>query len=370
MPPLLHYFDRPEQAAQDKLLGLCIQQGYVPAGCLLGGDMVLGLIGKGQDPCRGCHGPRHICLGRDFQAASGAAAERLGLGTAVTGERGGLVRAFFLGGDCAPAESHRSDDGSLVVGMAWPRDPAMTWENLSDNEADWWFAYVWARTLTSVERASARQWAALIHQLHQAFGFEKIVLDPGGGGIFVQRELKSAKQFINGVEREVTPIVDQVNGPREVTRGYFILHMYKRGDPGIELLWPKLADDALLNDASYSEMKQAVDTTGVLFPPLLAELKLEQPDLLRSWSPDRLKALEALNKMVDQFKGLLVTKVDGPEGPVFAFTKRGARTFEATGKKDLLSGGMYSYLGFRMWLRAGDWKNQVRPANRAMFSGA
>lgn len=363
-----NHFNNPAGATSDTMLRLCVQQSYVPPACLLGGQIVLGLVNAGKNPCSGCRGPRHVCGGRPFLEADDGG-RRLSIGTSVQTERSGAVRAFFLGGDCAPSESHRSDDGSLVIGMAWPRDPQATWETLSDNEADWWFAYVWARTLTSVERASARQWSGLIHQLHSLYAFEKIVLDPGGGGIYVQREMKSPKQFYNGAEREVTPIADQVNGPRDVTRGYFILHLYKRGDPGMEMLWPELAGDDMLNDAAYSDMKQAIDHAGVMFPPKLDELKTDRPDEVRTWTPERLAALDALNRMVDQFKNIVVATKESGDGTTFAMTKRGARQYSAQGKKDLMSGGMYCYLGFRIWLRSEDWKNTRRVGGLAMFSG-
>ena len=58
------------------------------------------------------------------------------------------------------------------------------------------------------------------------------------------------------------------------------------------------------------------------------------------------------------------------DGQAFAMTRRGARQFVAQGKKDLMSGGMYCYLGFRMWLRSEDWKSGIAPKNRAMFGGS
>lgn len=367
-----NHFERPADAAADGLLQQCVHQGWVPPGCVLGGELVMVLMNAGRDPCAGCRGPRHRCGGRpftDFEQTS-AQGVRSAFGRNVDRDRAKRVRAFFLGGDTAPSESHRSDDGSLVVGLATPRDPGLTWETLSDNEADWHFDFVRARTLTSVEKASARQWSALMHQWHQLYSFEKILLDPGGGGIFVARELKSQRQIINGAEQDVTPIADQVNGPREVSRGYFILHLYKRGDPGIELLWPGLAGDDKLNDAAYSEMKSAVDTGGVSWPARLEDLRRDNPEALKGWTPERFGALDALNRTVDQFKNVSVVTMEGPDGPQFAMTRRGARQFTATGKKDLMSGSMYCYLAFRIWLRSEDWKSGIRPGSRALFSGA
>ena len=61
-----HYFDLTEAPALDILLGMAKKQGYVPQTCLLGGHVVMGLVNQGDDPCKGCQGPREICKGRDI----------------------------------------------------------------------------------------------------------------------------------------------------------------------------------------------------------------------------------------------------------------------------------------------------------------
>ena len=360
-----HYFEQP--APDDGALAQAIAGGLVPPGCALGGAVVQTAALAGRDPCAGCPGPRHRCAGRPF-ADAGAPGSAVGLrvGTASVVARDADHRIFFLGADTAPSESHRSDDGGLMVGRATPRHPPIRDDRgeaqYSDNESDWWFDFVYARRLTSVERASARQWAAVIHQLHQAFGFDKILLDPAGGGLFVQRELKAPRQFINGAEQDVTPIVDLVTGPKEVARGYFILHLFKRGDPGIESLWPGLPGDDNLNDAAYSEMKGACDHQLVGWPPHLRDLP---PETVRAWPSERQTVLRTLNESVDQFKNLSVaTDEEGRH----VMTKRGARQFSAQGKKDLMSAGMYCYLAFRLWLRAGEWTAGIKSENRALFS--
>ena len=58
-----HYFDQ-DKADEDMFLEMAIHQGYVPKSCLLGGQIVMGIVNKGDDPCCGCAGPRHKCMGR------------------------------------------------------------------------------------------------------------------------------------------------------------------------------------------------------------------------------------------------------------------------------------------------------------------
>lgn len=66
MPTKPHYFDDPDGAdcRTDLWLNMAKGQGYVPKGCMLGGQVVMGLVNKGDDPCAGCNGPREQCGGR------------------------------------------------------------------------------------------------------------------------------------------------------------------------------------------------------------------------------------------------------------------------------------------------------------------
>lgn len=69
-----HYFDDPAGSAGDFMLTMAKGQGYVPRTCLLGGQVVMGLVNKGDDPCAGCEGPRDVCKGRPKRHADNGAA--------------------------------------------------------------------------------------------------------------------------------------------------------------------------------------------------------------------------------------------------------------------------------------------------------
>lgn len=65
-----HYFDDPAGADNDAWLNIAKAQGYVPKGCLLGGNVVMAETSAGRDACAGCNGPREKCGGRPKAAAS------------------------------------------------------------------------------------------------------------------------------------------------------------------------------------------------------------------------------------------------------------------------------------------------------------
>jgi len=59
----VHYFEQEEADKDDYALRIAIIQGYVPKTCLLGGQTVMGLIGAGKSPCKGCGCDRKKCKG-------------------------------------------------------------------------------------------------------------------------------------------------------------------------------------------------------------------------------------------------------------------------------------------------------------------
>ena len=286
---------------------------------------------------------------------------------------------FFPGIDPAPSETHKSDDGAIVIGAACPRRPLAKDEPPPQDEKEWWFDYCYARVFTSKERMSARQWSGMIHLLDQRFGFERILMDAGagGGGIYVKRELMAPEQIINGALTTVVPICDLEEGPLLVPRGRFILHMFKRGDPGVDSVWPdpsgsgkSLAGDELLKDALYSSYKTALENHIPAWPPAVGELLATQREETLRWGRERLWALKNLDAGREQLMKILVetSEKDGEEYQVI--TQRGARKFHSLGKDDIALAEMYAYGAFRIWLRAGDWNTKLPEEDAVGFSGS
>jgi len=58
-----HYFAQESADADDIMLMMAKDQGYVPPGCLLGGMVAMDELKKGKSPCWGCNGPREKCSG-------------------------------------------------------------------------------------------------------------------------------------------------------------------------------------------------------------------------------------------------------------------------------------------------------------------
>ena len=59
-----HYFEQDRPDEDDIFLSMAISQGYVPQKCLLGGQIIMGLINEGKLPCKGCECLRNKCGGK------------------------------------------------------------------------------------------------------------------------------------------------------------------------------------------------------------------------------------------------------------------------------------------------------------------
>lgn len=196
-----------------------------------------------------------------------------------------------------------------------------------------------------VRGAGIREWSGLIHQKHQHFAFAGALMDPQGGGHFIDLELLKGKQLIEGVETEVMPIASMED--LHVPNAQFILTMYRRRDPGLAHMWPHLAGDDNLYEAMHVVFQEAVTYQIVGFPKPYKERPRSETE---SW-PEELKwANRTLDAAREQLMDIQVaTREDG----TWLLTKNGAKQFSAGGKKDLAYACIFAYVRFLVWLRMG-----------------
>lgn len=260
------------------------------------------------------------------------------------GSTGRRLAFYFCGFDAAPAQSARADDGAIVITRAIPKGGIGVEVPLSDRPEDYDRAAVYAR---KVRNASARQWSGFIHLLDKRFGLSMIVADPGGGGLFIRKEMASSRQMIENAETEVTPIVTP-DDPTAPVSAKYNLRLFKRGDPGVESIWPGLPGDDVLLDAAHCALREAIDHSQIALPVDAREWRREQ---ISGWSEEKQWALRNLSEMCSQLANIKVaTNDDG----TFIFTKRQARVFSAQGKKDIAYSLLYAEVAFRIWLKQTD----------------
>jgi hypothetical protein len=290
--------------------------------------------------------------------------------TAEASDEGGQAGRkwhYFMGVDPAPAVGVRSDDGVICVMRARLRagggaqGPERGEGEFSPNPGDWQCEYVYAFRCRAM---SPRQWSGKIHLVHQRFGLSGICMDPNGGGNMIALELNKGRQLINDIETECVPIAT----PSEaLAQAHFILSLFKRGDNGVESLWPHLAGDDNLVDAQHVVMQEAVEHAQVAFPVPWDERSGEgRRRLEREWEAERVWALKMLSIGVHQ---LVTVQAAVKEDGTWLLTRRGARQFFASGKKDVAYAMIYAYVRFLIWLRYGESELELRGPDAAMFFG-
>jgi len=263
---------------------------------------------------------------------------------------------YFLGIDPAPSLNSKADDGVIVAARARPRPGVcdllevqpgvfapVNREWFSDRKEDWWVEFVYAYRCRAM---SADQWSGKIHQVQQRFAPQNILLDPNGGGSWIAAKLRDTSQVVAGIPSECQPIAlvtDQLPNARQ------ILYYLKRGDPGIESLWPKLADDAGPYDGAHTEFQAAIEHQRILFPVPWGELPGEgRPD------PQMGEAKWSRWLMTEGASQLVNIQVVTDEAGQWKLTGKGSfRSFYSTDRKDIAYAMMFAYVAFLIWLKRG-----------------
>ena len=249
---------------------------------------------------------------------------------------------YFEGVDPAPAQSARNDDGAIAILRARPLIRPES--GYSDSPGD--YDLSWAK-LRRLRDADSSEWSGLMHESHRAFVLAKILMDMGaaGGGLFVKKDLAKPRQKINGVEGvECTPILSLEDMG---VRGHFILHAFKRKDPGIERLWGQMAGDDVLLDTAHVEMRSAVQRALPKWPKRYTEWTQEE---LLNMGEENIWSLRNLDTALDQFGNIGVAMSEDRQS--YDLTKNGARQFHAAkGKKDFQMAMMLAWIAFLIWLR-------------------
>lgn len=250
---------------------------------------------------------------------------------------------YFGGVDPAPAEAKKNDDGAIAVLRL--REIAKRPDgSISDNMADYKASWAYVRVL---RRASIGEWSGRIHLLHKGFGLSKIVMDlgAGGGGGYIKKELSKDRQEVElGRTVETTPILTLEDVG---IRGQFILHGFKRSDPGFERLFGKMAGDDVLIDMAHQEMRTAISKGMIEWMKPFEEWEQEEKLVL---GEENIHTIRNVTAAQTQFMNIGVDMEEDKQ--TYKLTRNGARSFSAIkGRKDIQTAMMNSWMAALIWLR-------------------
>lgn len=283
-------------------------------------------------------------LDRCVQAGIAAGTE-VECGRTATGEA-----RYFLGVDPAPAQSSSADDGGKSVLRLRPK-PGLG-RPPTGVRGDWLFEFVWSYRVRGQRprpgqedeifyAQRAGEWSGLIHKKHQHFKLDGILMDPLGGGQQIWPELNKARQLIDGMERQCTPIATV--GDSSVGNAHFILALFLK--EYLEPIWPAMAPgvDGLLT-AAHTAFQDAVQHGEILYPKPFNDRPASETQL---WVPEKKWALKTLDTGRQQLIDVSVaTRDDGS----YDLTRNGCFRFSAVGKKDLAYSQLYAFIRALLWL--------------------
>lgn len=246
---------------------------------------------------------------------------------------------YFLGIDPAKGDIKKADDGALAILRAAPAV-----EKPKNSPAHWYLDYVWAY---KVRKASAPQWGAIVHHKHQQFDFSGIMMDHGGGGVWIKDELAKSRQLIQGVETKVIPIGRMEDEATMPVNGRFILSMFKIGDASITKLWGshRLVNDSNVIDHAHEEFYDALANGIIGFLP---DRRRFDKDFYATWSEEKKHASQMIVMGANQLTRIVVKTND--DGTTF-LNKTGAREFSAKGRKDFAYAMILAFVKFLMWVQ-------------------
>lgn len=259
-------------------------------------------------------------------------------GAPVLSRRAASSTIFGLGWDSAPSPSAKAD---LNAGFAWAGEalPETTREIrgvLRINGRPW---KIWPAWAVQMFGRDTGQLSGVIHRADQRFGFSRIVADPGGGGLWVQKELWKKSQFFDGKDQEVTGIcTPETSAIYPQARP--ILCLFSRGSVDLNPVWQedrfRNSDEGII-EACHRLMQGYFENGSILWP----YPKDDRPVVdTATMDAEQRNALATITVAFQQFLSIKVV-VDSSGVP--AMTKRGFLRFTADGKKkkDLAYAAIY-----------------------------
>lgn len=207
---------------------------------------------------------------------------------------------------------------------------------------------------------SGPETAGFIHLMHGIFAFSLIVLDPGGGGLWVYKELKKDEQEIGGRRVKVVPLCTP-DEPLHFDKQP-IVHFFKRGGRFDEVVEPQYltGDDGFLA-ACHLRYREAWEAGEVDLPLALED---RRPDEVEKWRPEQIAALKVIEIGIKQLSN--VRQITNEAGEPLT-SRRGFALFEAKGKKDVAYAKFYAFIGGVLWFHLLDEEMENSDVDESYF---
>lgn len=252
---------------------------------------------------------------------------------------------FTLGIDTAPGMSEKADQCAATVEAGRPCHGHERPTFITEEGVPWISFPVFAHIFKA---ADAPLFSGYIHSLHWRYSFARIVMDPGGGGAWVYKELKKPQQIIDGVSHAVTPLVTEQDAIG--SEGQSIVSFFKRGSD-LDVLWQGnfLAGDDGIVEAAHRLHREAVHSGP--WPQLAVN---RHPGQKKEFTKQQFIAQANLDAVYRQLTQINVkTMKDNTGNDVPAKSARGFVMFNSKIKKDAAYSKLYAHCGIRLAAHGG-----------------
>lgn len=253
---------------------------------------------------------------------------------------------FSLGHDTAGGRNRRSDWNATVAwrGLMLPPEKRIlntTGTYLAPDGSRWLISPVWA---WQGRQKDGGQLSGIVHRAQQRFAFGRIVYDPGGGGLWMGKELWKPRQFFDGREQQVTGLC------RPEDAGLYpgaspILLEWGKGSTDLAHAWHEprycISDDGIV-EAIHRQALEMFTSQSILLPPPPDEIPRK---ILEAMSREERDALVFIDLMVRQLVNIRVQMVTRNGEEVEKTSRNGFKSFQAIGKKDLAYACLYGLAG-------------------------
>jgi hypothetical protein len=261
----------------------------------------------------------------------------------------GCQALYVMGGDAAPGQGNKADSCFIEVWRILQVAPSANW-TWFDGAKYWRVGPCYAHTFKNV---SSRQYAGLIHGLHMRFAFSRVVLDPGGGGAWVYKDLMEREQIIENAKVQVTPLCTR-DEPLQADKQPIVI-MFKRGSE-LDTLWAPhfLRSDEGLIEAAHRAHRESIEAREYAIPQLAqnrarAEMAAMLPG--ETWAQ---RCMDTIFQQTIQ----VTEKVDNEGRPIVS--ARGFKMFGSKIKKDGAYARLYAYCGCMLPRGSRDFINDPR----------
>ena len=232
---------------------------------------------------------------------------------------------YFLGQDTAKGNGVRSDFSAYVTLRA-KELPDRTDRCYEVNGRFFDIQFPFARIY---RKRTAPQLSGMIYDIHHRFGLSGMVMDPGGGGLWVYDQMQESEQLIGNERVGVVPLCTS-DDPLQMEKQPLVT-MFKHGEKGgFGSVFNKqyLAAPEGLLEAAHMRFRQGWEAQSFRWSTIMLERRADE---VKDWEPILRDVQLTLDKALQQICHVrLMVESDGRTKKV---SRRGFALFESPSKK-------------------------------------